>query len=100
MLIFLNFFLWNLNNVFNSSSKMDLSISPGQKEFGNQMTEYAVVNKPLYFVTSLSAVDACCYKLVSTLFHCRYTGEFCCLKWEKLHIYFQAFCTGDCAQAL
>lgn len=64
------------------------------------MTEYAVINKPLYFVTSLCAVDACFSKLVITLFHNRYTGEFYCLKWEKLHIYFQAFCTGNYAQEL
>lgn len=87
MLIFLHFFLWNLNNVFNSSSKIDLSISLGQKGIGNQMTEHAVINKPLYFVTSLCAVDVCFYKLVSTLFHYRYTGEFYCLKWEKICTY-------------
>lgn len=44
------------------------------------MTEHAVINKPLYFVTSLCAVDACFYKLVSTLFHHRCTGEFYGLK--------------------
>lgn len=93
MSIFLYFFLWNLNNVFNLSSKIDLSISLGHKGIGNQMTEHVVINKLLYFVTSLCAVDACFYKLVSTLFHHRYISKFYGLKWEKLHMYCQAFCT-------
>lgn len=101
MLIFLHFFLWNLNNVFNSSSKIDLSISLGQKGIGNQMTEHAVINKPLYFVTSLCAVDACFYKLVSTLFHYRYTGEFYCLKWEKIaHTFSGLLYRGLCSEAM
>lgn len=44
------------------------------------MTEHAVINKPLYFVISLCAVDASFYKLVNTLFHHRYIGEFYGLK--------------------
>lgn len=97
MFIFLHFFIWNLNHVFNSSSKIDKSISPGQKGIGNQMINHAIVNKPLYFVTSLCAVGVCFYKLIGNLAQCRYTGKFCYLKWEKLHKSSQAFCTGEYA---
>jgi len=40
------------------------------------MMNHAIVNKPLYFVTSLCAVDVCFYKLIGNLVQCRYTGEF------------------------
>lgn len=61
MTIFLHFFLWNLNHVFNSSSKIGKSVS-----LGNQMVNHAIVNKPLYFVTSC-VLHACLYKEVASL---------------------------------
>lgn len=61
------------------------------------MINHAIVNKPLYFVTSLCAVGVCFYKLICNLAQCRYTGKFCYLKWEKLHKSSQAFCTGEYA---
>lgn len=97
LLIFLDFFLWNLNHVFNSTSKIDKNVSLGQKGVGNQMINHAIVNKPLYFVTSLCAVDVCFYKLIGNLVQCRYSGEFCYLILEKLHKSFQASCSGECA---
>lgn len=96
MFIFLHFFLWNLNHVFKSSSKIDKNTSLGQ-EIGNQMINHSVVNKPPYFVTSLCAIDVCFYKLTASLVQCRYTGEFYYLKWEKLHKSFQSFCSGEYA---
>lgn len=100
MFIFLHFFLWNLNHVFNSSSRSEKNISLGQKRIGNQMINHSIVNKPLYFVTSLCAIDVCFYKLIGILVQCKYTGEFCYLKWEKWHKSFQAFCSGEYALEL
>lgn len=42
------------------------AIFPGRRGIGNQMMNNAIVNKPLYFVTSLCAADVCFYTPVSS----------------------------------